>query len=82
MGRKQNKVTPTFTLKGTMTDGHDEHVLVLSTMAVAVVLAGLESMLKHEGHLMPEEERTTVSEFAASIRSGLEESIAERQTNG
>lgn len=80
MATKPAKVLPTFKVEGNATEaGHDEHILVLSDIGAAIVLAGLNALLSYEGHQLDPAETKIIEEMTRAIRGGLADGIEARK---
>ena len=77
---RRSKVPPTFSLSGNATEaGHDEHVLILSDTGAAVLVAAIESLLGHEGHLLDQQEIKVITAMRDALREGLAAGVENRR---
>jgi hypothetical protein len=71
---KKNGVVPT--LSAPM---ETQHVITMNDMGMAVVIAGLTSLLMNDGDAMPEDQRALVERMLEQFREGMKSGKEDRK---
>lgn len=76
---KRPRVPSKFTMQGKITEEHNEHVLVVSDLTLAMLVAGVEALLTYEYAALGKEEILQLKELSKTLRKGLEDTKDDRR---
>lgn len=76
---KQPRVPSKFTMQGKITEEHNEHVLVVSDITLAMLVAGLECLLTYEAAALSSAETREIKALSKTLRKGLEDTADDRR---